>query len=50
MVEKVSPVDYIIQLSPDGKRKTIHCHELQFDPCDQERPNWIKDVLAHQAT
>ncbi len=48
MVEKLSPVDYIIQFSQDGKKKTIHCDELQFDPCDQERPNWVKDELSHQ--
>ncbi len=49
MVEQVSPVDYKIQFSPDGKKKTIHCEELQFDTCDQEIPNRVKDELDHQA-
>ncbi len=46
VVEKVSPVDYLMQFSPDGKKKTIHCDELLFDPCDQGRHNWIKFKLT----
>ncbi len=46
MVEKVTPVDYTIQFAPDDKKKTVHCDELQMDPCDQDRPNWEKDELA----
>ncbi len=46
IVEKVSPVDYLIPFVPDGKKKTVHSDELQIDPCDQDRPNWIKDELA----
>ncbi len=46
VVEKVTPVDYTIHFAPDGKKKTVHSDELQMDPCNQDRPNWIKDKLA----
>ncbi len=48
MVEKVSPVDYTIQFTPDSKKKTVHCDELQLDTCNQDRPNWVKDELARR--
>ncbi len=48
VVEKVTPVDYIIQFAPDGKKKTVHCDELQMDTCDKDRPNWVKDKLGHR--
>ncbi len=28
VVEKASPVDYWIQFTLDGKKKTVHCNEL----------------------
>ncbi len=48
VVEKVTPVDYTIQFAPNGKKKTVHCDELQMDPCDQDRPNWVKDELGRR--
>ncbi len=48
MVENVSPVDYIIQFAPDGKKKTVHCDEQQMDTCNQDRTNWVKDKLTHR--
>ncbi len=48
VVEKVSPVDYTIQFAPDGKQKTVHYDELQMDPCDRDRPNWVKDKLKYK--
>ncbi len=50
MVEKVSPFDYMIQLAPDGKKTMVHCDELQMEPCNQDRPNWIKDELARRSS
>ncbi len=47
VVEKVPPVDYTIQFAPDAKKKTVHYGELQLDPCDQDRPNWVKDKLMY---
>ncbi len=50
VVEKMSPVHYLIQFAPDGKRRTAHSGELQMTSCDQYRPNWIKDELTHCLT
>ncbi len=46
VVEKVTPIDYTIQFALDGRKNTVHCDELQMDPCDQNRPNWVKDELV----
>ncbi len=48
MVKKVSSVDYMIQFAHDGKKKTVHCNDLQMDTCDQDKHNWIKNKLAHR--
>ncbi len=48
IVGKVSPVDYTIQFAPNGQKKTVHCDELQMDPCNQDKPKWIYDELAPQ--
>ncbi len=53
VVEKVSSVDYIIQFSPDGKKRTVHCDELQFDPCDPWMSNTYHNadtVIYHDAS
>ncbi len=46
VTEKVSIVDYRIQLRPNGSSKVVHVDQLILDPCHQERTNWIRDELA----
>ncbi len=29
-------------------KKTVYCDELQMDPFDQDRLNWIKGKLSHR--
>ena len=48
VVKKLNFVDYLIKFSPDGKEKVVHCDDLQLDPCDQSRNNWIRDQIARQ--
>ncbi len=48
VTEKVSVVDYRIQLRPDGSSKGVHVDQLILDPCHQERTNWIRDELARK--
>ncbi len=46
VTEKVSVVNYRIQLRPDGPSKVVHVDQLILDPCHQDRANWIRDELA----
>ncbi len=48
MDEKVSIVEYIIQLTPERSSKVVHVDQLCLYPCHQERTNWIRDELVHQ--
>ncbi len=48
VTEKVSVVDYIIQLNPTGSSKVVHVDQLIIDPCHQNRANWVRDELARQ--
>ncbi len=47
MSEKVSLVDYRIQLNPEGSSKVVDVDQLWLDPCHQGRTNWVRDKLAH---
>ncbi len=44
--EKVSVVDYKIQLCPERLSKVVHVDYLILDPCHQARANWMRDELA----
>ncbi len=46
VTERVSVVDYRIQLNPDGSSKVVHVDQLWLDPCHQDRINWIRDDLT----
>ncbi len=48
MTEKVSVVDYRIQLNPTGPSKVVHVDQLILDPYHQDRANWVRDELARQ--
>ncbi len=48
VTEKVSVVDYGIQLRPEGSSKVVDMDQLFRDSCYQERINWIRDKLAHR--
>ncbi len=48
VIEKVSVIDYRIQLNPTGPSKVVHVDQLILDPCHQDRANWIRDELARQ--
>ncbi len=48
VTEKISLVDYKIQLNPTGPSKVENVDQLILDPCDQDRVNWVRDELAHQ--
>ncbi len=49
VTEKVSVVDYRIQLRPEGSSKVVHVDQLRLETCHQERTNWIRDEMArHQ--
>ncbi len=47
VTEKVSVVDYRIQLNQTGPSKVVHVDQLILDPCHQDRANWVRDELAH---
>ncbi len=46
VMEKVSVVDYRIQMNPTGPSKVVHVDQLILDPCHQDRANWVRDELA----
>ncbi len=48
LTEKVSIVDYRIQLNQTVPSKVVHVDQLILDPCHQYRANWVKDELARQ--
>ncbi len=48
VTEKVSVVDYRIQLGPERSSKMVHVDELFLDPCHQERTNWIRNELTRR--
>ncbi len=48
VTEKVSVVDYRIQLRPEGSSKVVFMDIFFLDTCHQERTNWIRDELARQ--
>ncbi len=48
VTEKVSVVNYRIQLNLTGPSKVVHVDQLILDPCHQDRANWFRDKLARQ--
>ncbi len=48
VTEKVSVVDYRIQMNPTGHSKVVHVDQLILDPCHQDRANWVRDELLHR--
>ncbi len=48
VTEKVSVVDYRIQMNPTGPSKVVHVDQLILDPYHQDRANWVRDELAHR--
>ncbi len=48
VTEKVSVVDYRIQMKPTGPSKVVHVDQLVLDPCHQDRANWVRDELARR--
>ncbi len=48
VIEKVSVIDYRIQLNPTGPSKVVHVDQLILDPYNQDRANWVRDELARQ--
>ncbi len=48
VTEKVSVVDYRIQLNPIGPSKVVHVDQLIRNPCHQDRANWVRDELDRQ--
>ncbi len=48
MTEKVSVVDYRIQLNPTGPSKMVHVDQLILHACHQDRVNWVRYELARQ--
>ncbi len=48
VTEKVSVVDYRIQLHSEGPSKVVDIDQLILDPCHQDRAKWIRDELAHK--
>ncbi len=46
VTEKISVIDYRIQLNPIGPSKVVHIDQLILDPCHQDRANWARDELA----
>ncbi len=48
VTEKVSIVNYRIQLNLPGPSKVVHVDQLILDPCHQERANWVRDELPRQ--
>ncbi len=48
VTEKVSVVDYRIQMNPTGPSKVVHVYQLILDPCHQDIANWVRDKLARR--
>ncbi len=48
VTEKVSVVDYRIQLNLTRPSTVVHVDQLILDPCHQDRANWVRDELVHQ--
>ncbi len=48
VTDKVSVVDYRIQMNPTGPSKVVHVDQLILDPCHQDRANWVRDELARR--
>ncbi len=48
VTERVSVVDYRIQLHSEGPSKVVHVDQLILDPCHQDRVNWIRDEHARK--
>ncbi len=48
MTEKVSVVDYRIQMKPTGPSKVVDVNQLILDPCHQDMANWVRDKLARR--
>ncbi len=48
VTEKVSVVDYRIQMNPTGPSKVVHVDQLILDPWHQDRANWVRDELARR--
>ncbi len=46
VTEKVSVVDYWIQMNPTGPSKVVHVDQLILDPCHKDRANCVRDELA----
>ncbi len=46
VIEKVSVVDYRIQLNSTGPSKMVHIDQLILDPCHQDRANWVRDEFT----
>ncbi len=46
VTEKVSVVDYRIQMNPTRPSKVVHVDQLILDPCHQDRANWVIDELT----
>ncbi len=42
-IEKVSVIDYRIQLNPTGPSKGVHVDQFILDPCHQDRANLVRD-------
>ncbi len=49
VTDKVSVVDYRIQLHPVRSSKVVHVDQLFLDPCYQERTNWIRGEMVVNA-
>ncbi len=48
VTDKVSVVDYSIQLNLTGPSKVVHVDQLILEPCHQDMANWVRDELARQ--
>ncbi len=48
VTEKVSVVDYKIQLKPEGSSNVVHVDQLRLHPCHQERTNWTGDMSRRE--
>ncbi len=48
VTEKVSVVNYRIQMNPAGPSKVVHVDQLILDPCHQDRANWVRDKLTRR--
>ncbi len=45
VTEKVSVVDYRIQMNPTRPSRVVQVDQLIIDPCHQDRANWVRDEL-----